>query len=144
MEGETVSKMPQELSVQTPTLSDKAVWLQTRHLASVSPSVQWAYYLPCLLPCLALKEKSRGKKYSERTKEPQNIVLLLFKRSPTNVGIFSIASLPWACFCAPVSYPDEYLWWWGTYQLMTVFNASHCFTFIYNFQKKNCIEPKSA
>lgn len=27
MEGETVSKMPQELSVQTPTLSDKGVWL---------------------------------------------------------------------------------------------------------------------
>lgn len=42
VQGETVSKMPRVLSVQKPALSDKALWLQTRHLAyRCLSSVQW-------------------------------------------------------------------------------------------------------
>ena len=73
VQGETGSKMPWVLSVQTPALSDKALWLQTRHLAYQCLSLIFCavgLILTLLTSPVGFERKIQVGKYSESTKEP--------------------------------------------------------------------------
>ena len=73
VQGETVSEMPRVLSVQTPPLSDKALWLQTRHLAYWCLGLIFCavgLILTLLTSPVGFERKIQVEKYSESTKEP--------------------------------------------------------------------------
>lgn len=67
VQGETVPKMPRVLSVQKPALSDKALWLQTRHLAYRCLFCAVALILTLLTSPVGFERKIPVGKYSEST-----------------------------------------------------------------------------